>query len=286
MTDVKFIDKDTIVAAHRYGCKVYLISIRVDGYQILDSMTLMHNSVPYQTESFIILNNVIYLISFTNIMFIIDILSSNHLKQRSSLKLSCDKSVSFHGIAARGDFIYVTPSKKTNGREHIVTYNSRNGQLSKVACLGDSIRVKGLAFLPNNLIVVIINYKAKTSMVEKGHTFDGAVRLYTLDFALLDSIEVPLTHFDAIVTTGHTFYATGADLHGGYIYKGIVNTSIKKIVYVCGYPVHDFPHGIDIIDVLDCTTIAYTSYTTSGIHFISQDALDAKANPVMVHAIS
>jgi hypothetical protein len=282
MTDVKFINKDTIVAAHRYGCKVYLISIRMDGYQILDSMTLMHNSAPYQTESFIILNNVIYLISFTNIMFIIDILPSNHLKQRSFIKLSCDKSLSFHGIAARGDFVYVTPSKKTNGREHVVTYNICNGEVSKVACLGDSIRVKGLAFLPNNLIIVIINYKAKTSMIEKGHTFDGAVRLYTLDFALLDSIEVPLTHFDVIVVTGHTFYATGADLEGGYIFKGTVNTSTQKIVSVCGYPVHDFPHGIDIID----TTIVYTSYTTSGIHFISEDALDAKANPVMVHAIS
>lgn len=275
MTDVKFIDKDTIVAAHRYGCKVYLISIHFDGYQILDSMTLMHNGVPYQTEAFIVLNNVIYLISFTNIMFIIDILPSNHLKQRNCIKLSCDKSVSFHGIAARGDFVYVTPSKKTIGIEHIVTYNVNNGQLSKVACLGDSIRVKGLAFLPNDLIIVIINYKAKTSMIEKGHTFDGAVRLYTLDFTLLDSIEVPLTHFDAIVTTGHKFYATGADLDGGYIFKGKVNTSIEKIESVCGYPVHDFPHGIDILD----TIIAYTSYTTSGIHFINEDALDADTKP-------
>lgn len=267
MTDVKFLSKDYIVAAHRYGCKVYIICLQ-DGtsYQIVDSMTLMYNGSPYQTESFTLLNNTIYMISFSNVLTVIDILPGYRLKQRKSVKL-VSKDIPFHGIASRNNLLYVTPSRRQIGTEHIVTYDSVLEKVTPIATLGDTMRVKGLSFLPNDLIVVIINYKTDTAMIQQGHSFDGAVHLYTLDFELLDAIEVPHTHFDCVVSKGPVFYATGADLDGGYIYKGCV--AGQKFSVLDAYCVHDFPHGIDLRD----TTIAYTSYTTSGIHFVEETEL-------------
>ena len=61
MTDVKFLDNQHIVAAHRYGCKVYVIHIDEENkrFTIIDSIQLMHKNRPYQTESFTIVDNTI-----------------------------------------------------------------------------------------------------------------------------------------------------------------------------------------------------------------------------------
>lgn len=269
MTDVKFIGANMIVAAHRHGCKVYLISLATDTatYTIEDTLTLMYKNKPYPTESFVILGNTIYMISFSDIMTIIDILPGNRLRQRQTY-VKLEDNVPFHGIATRNGLLYITPSKKQIGTQYIHEYNPVNGKLSKLISLGDNIRVKGLAFVSNDLIVVVLNYKAETSMVQTGHTFDGTIKLYTLDFTLLDSVEVPLTHFDGIVSNGSLFYATGADLQGGYIFKGCVEG--QKFKSITAYRVNDFPHGIDIMG----GKIAYTSYDTSGVHIINENVLE------------
>lgn len=267
MTDVKFLNNEYIVAAHRYGCKVYVIQKQTDAFVIVNTLTLTYNGQPYPTESFTIVNNKIYMISFTNVMTIIDIMPNYSLKQNASIELH-NNDVTCHGIAYRDNCVYITPSKKNIGTEYIVSYNTLNGEIKQVTSLGDDIRVKNLAFLPNDLVVVIVNYKTKTAMIEKGHKFNGSIRLYTLDFKQLDSIEVPLTHFDGITSKKNIFYVTGADLDGGYIYKGIVEDN--KLSSIHKYQTQDFPHGIDIRENI----IAYTSYTTSGIHFIDESEFD------------
>jgi hypothetical protein len=267
MTDVKFLDNEYIVAAHRYGCKVYILQKQTNAFVIVRTLTLTYNGSPYPTESFTIVNNTIYMISFTNVMTIIGIMPDYSLKQMSSIQLHSN-DVTCHGIAYHDNCLYITPSKKTIGTEYIVSYNTLNGELKQITSLGDDIRVKNLTFLPNDLVVVIVNYKTKTTMMDIGHKFNGSIRLYTLDFKQLDSIEVPLTHFDDIVSKNNIFYATGADLEGGYIYKGIVEDNRFTSIYK--HQTHDFPHGIDIKE----NTIAYTSYATSGIHFIDETELD------------
>ena len=275
MTDVKFIDDEYIVAAHRYGCKVYVIHIHNDTYTIVDTLTMTYNGIPFQTESFVIMNNTIYMISFKNVMTIIDILSDYTLQQRSSIILG-DADVPFHGVALRNNCVYITPSKKKLGTEYILSYNTSNGDITQVATLGDNIRVKDLTFLDNDLIIVVVNYKTTTSMAEEGHMFNGSIRLYTLDYELIDVIELPFTHFDGVICKNNVFYATGADLTDGYIYKGVVEDN--KIVSINQYQVNDFPHGIDINN----NKIAYTSYSTSGIHIIDESTL---VNSIVVYDI-
>lgn len=274
MTDVKFIDDEYIVAAHRYSCKVYVIRLHNNNtFTIVYTLIMTYNGNSYQTESFVIVNNKIYMISFSNVMTIIDILPDYTLQQKQSVILD-NSNIPFHGIALLNQNIYITPSRKTIGTEYILSYNIWNGEIKNIATLGDNIRVKHLTFFDNELIVVVMNYKTDTSMAQQGHTFNGSIRLYTIGYELLDNAEIPLTHFDCVVCKGNVFYATGADLIGGYIYKGVVND--RKIKSIIKYQVNDFPHGIDIRN----NVIAYTSYSTSGIHIIEDDNL---VNPIVVH---
>lgn len=271
MTDVKILDNQHIVAAHRYGCKVYVIQIDEENkqYTVIDNIQLMHKNKPYQTESFTIMDNTIYMLSFSNILNFIDILPNRHLQQRQTFIKLASHDIPFHGITHKNNIVYVTPSRKHVGEEYIVRYNTLNGQTSNVATLGVNIRVKSLAFLSNGTIVVLVNFKESTSMTDKQHFFNGAIRLYSSDFRMLDSVDIPYTHFDCICSNECTFYATGANLQHGYIFNGNVNGN--RIVSLSAYQVHDFPHGIDIMD----NKIAYTSYSTSGIHFMDKSQCDA-----------
>lgn len=273
MTDVKFIDDDYMIAAHRYACKIYVLKLQKDTFTVVDTLVMTYNGNPYQTESFVIMNNTIYMISFSNVMTIIDILPDYTLQQRSSIILD-ENHIPFHGIAMKNNIVYVTPSKKTIGTEYIFSYDTSNSEIRKIATLGENIRVKHMTFLDNDLIVAVVNYKTNTSMIEEGHMFNGSIRLYTIEYELIASVEVPLTHFDAIVCINNVFYATGADLEGGYIFKGLVEGG--KITSLTKYQVNDFPHGIDIKN----NKIAYTSYSTSGIHIIDENTL---INPVVVY---
>jgi hypothetical protein len=269
MTDVKFLDTQHIIVAHRYACKVYVIKIDNENqsFNIIDSLQLMYKNKLYQTESFTILNNTVYMLSFSNIISYIDILPNYHLQQRhTSLKL-VSQDIPFHGITKKDHLVYVTPSKKQIGTEYILSYNTLSNQVSNVVTLGENVRVKCLEFLSNGLIVVIINYKQNTSMTDKLHFFNGEIRLYTQDFSLLDYVVIPFTHFDCICGYDCDFYATGANMQNGYIFNGKVNGNTIETLYA--YEVHDFPHGIDILG----NKIAYTSYSTSGIHFLEKSTL-------------
>jgi hypothetical protein len=279
MTDVKFLDNQYIIVAHRFSGKIYVIHIDEvkQSFTIIDNIQLKHNNKPYQTESFIVLNNTIYMLSYSNIMTFIDILPNYHLQQRQSFLKLVNQDIPFHGITKKDHLIYVTPSRKHTGTEYILSYNTLNNQLSNVATLGDNIRVKSLAFLSNGLIVVLVNFKENSSMIETSHFFNGEIRLYSEEFVLLDYVDVPYTHFDCICSDQCNFYGTGANLQNGYIFIGKVNGNTIETLYA--YQVNDFPHGIDILD----NKIAYTSYSTSGIHFLEKSEISNDIEKTVIY---
>ena len=55
MTDVKFINKDTLVACHRAAAEVYLIKIINNTFQIIDSMVLIKNLINIVLQTLFIL---------------------------------------------------------------------------------------------------------------------------------------------------------------------------------------------------------------------------------------
>ena len=264
MTDVKWISEKRIIAAHRFAGKIYIIDLSGLEYNILTTYTHRHNNELYQTEAFELNKEKtrIYLICYTEFLFILDILPTNKIVCTKSIKLN-SFNVPYHGVRIYDNHVYITPSAKSIGFETIKKMNIENYAITDIATSHDNIRIKHISFLENNSILLLINYKTDTTMNMKNHCSTGSLRLYSSDFqTVIDSYELPSAQLDSIVTTNYTFYATCRDLKSGFLLKGKVHNN--KIIVEKRIPCEDFPHGIDILE----DKIAYTSYSTSGIHFI------------------
>jgi hypothetical protein len=267
MTDVRWLSDTRLVAAHRYAGKVYLIDLSDKGYSIISTYKHTYKNKLYQTEAFEINKekNIIYLISYTEMLFILDILPNNSIICSKAIQLNT-QSIPYHGIRLYDRHIFVTPSNKNIGYETIKKMNTETYAIEDIPSLGNTIRVKHIQFLPNGTVFLIINYKTATTLTMKNHISNGCLRLYTSDFTvILNSFEMPSTHLDGLTMDKNIFYITCRNLDNGYILKG--NITDNMIITEKRIPCEDFPHGIDIFN----NKIAYTSYTTSGIHIIKTD---------------
>jgi hypothetical protein len=267
VTDVVFVSENRIVVAHRNACKVYYIELEeTKKYRILDEIVLYVNGRPHRTEMMDIRNSSIYLISYTEYLTIIDIIGDK-LHIRQSIPLNKTHSP-YHGIQVSGNNVYITPSNKRNGDDSIVVWNTITNRIQEriqSPDIGSTIRIKDITFIREDRIVLLGNYKVETDMMTPGHIFHGFIGLYTLDFRKICHVEFDTTQFDSVTSKDGIYYATGADLEGGYIYKGgLINDELSPIQK---YSVHDFPHGICIYG----TKLAYTSYTTSAVYITELD---------------
>lgn len=264
MTDVKWMSVDRIIAAHRYAGKIYIIDITGDSYDIITTYTHTYKNKLYQTEMFEIdkERQKIYLICFTEMLFIFDILPSNHIVYVKSLQLNSN-NIPYHGIRLHMNNLFITPSYKYYGIDAIKKYNIHNNSITDICLPDNNIRIKNITFLPDNTILLLICYKSNTSLSMSSHISKGCMRLYDSDFrTLLDTYDLPSIHSDSIISQGYAFYATCRDLTHGFILKGCIRN--QKIIEEARIRCEDFPHGIDILG----TKLAYTSYSTSGIHII------------------
>ena len=82
------------------------------------------------------------------------------------------------------------------------------------------------------------------------------------EWVLLDKREFKDTHVDCITVTDNYFYFTGATLEAGYIFWGQIHGATIGTMSLL--PAADFPHGITTHE----NTLAYTSYSTSSVHFL------------------
>ena len=264
MTDVKWISESRIIAAHRYSGKIYIIDLCGNNYQIISTYTHMYNNDLYQTEAFEINREKqeIYLISYTEMLFILSILPSNKIVLRKSIQLNT-LGIPYHGIRLHNNELYVTPSAMQVGNFPIKCVNVENYNIKDIPVSDKTIRIKHISFLPDNNILLLINYKTVTTLSMPNHYSSGCIQLYSSDFrTILDTYKLPSCHLDGMVMRDTIFYASCRDMTHGFIFCGqIVN---NKIIEIKRIPCNDFPHGVDLLG----SKIAYTSYTTSGIHFI------------------
>jgi hypothetical protein len=121
VTDVQFLKDDLIIVAHRHASKVYLIKINPPNYEILDTLLITLDGKPHQTEALQVLGNKIYLICYSEYLFIIDICEK--LQVREIIKINNIKTP-YHGIEKNNKFIYLTPSRKTEGPDPIIKFDT------------------------------------------------------------------------------------------------------------------------------------------------------------------
>jgi hypothetical protein len=264
MTDVKWMSETRIIAAHRYAGKLYIIDISGGRYKIITTYTHTYKNKLYTTEMFDIdkERKKIYLICFTEMFFIFDILPTDTIVCVKSVQLNT-ANIPYHGIRLHMNHLFITPSYKNYGIEAIKKYNIHNNCITDINLPDKNIRIKHISILPDNTILLLICYKTDTVMSMLTHYSSGCIRLYSPDFrTILDTYDLPSIHLDSIVSQDYVFYATCRDLTRGFLLKGCICN--QKIMEETRFACEDFPHGIDIFG----SKIAYTSYTTSGVHII------------------
>lgn len=275
VTDVKFINSDLIIVAHRYAYKLYLIKINFETqlYQILDSyLTIDDNKKNHFCESFEIKyeetsgNYQLYMIFFSNYVWIFDIdIINNKFISKKLIKLNNVNT--YHGIKIYNNYLYLTPSNMliNNKSNNVLQLNLENYNETYMSLgdIKDNYRLKDISFINDNYVLLVINYKTKTTLSMKNHISNGAFALFTFPlFQLVDKIEFQHVHFDKSIIKNDSFYITGQDESGGKIYKGTIDLINKKIIMINKIIVDDFPHGLDIYKDL----FVYTSYDTDSIH--------------------
>lgn len=262
VTDVDFVNETRIVAAHRYGCKLYVIDFKLEdkSFSILHTHTLMHNGRRIQTEMIKVVGNKVYVISYNELIFEFELMPDGSLVQRRSKALNNTRSP-YHGIEFFEGYLYLTPSNKSQGDDRIVKLNPVTFEHEYLKSLGSSLRYKDIGFLENKFRVIPANYKNLMEMTAPGATFDGVINIYNEKFEVTDTRYIKLAHFDAVVTRGNEFFITVSDTRGGAILHGTVG-SAGTIESLRRIPVEDFPHGINMFGSL----IAYTSYKTSALY--------------------
>ncbi len=275
VTDVKFINSELIIVAHRYAYKLYLIKIDThnDTYEILDTyLTIDEKKKVHFCESFEIIYNPskdmyqLYMIFFSNILWIFDV-NIKDSKFISKKIIKFNNQNTYHGMKIYNDHLYLSPSNmltsnKSNNILEIDLLNYHQTYLP-LGDIKDNYRLKDILFINSDYILIIINYKTNIKLAKDNQITSGAFALFRFpQFTLLDKIEFHHVHFDKIISDKKNhFYITGQDKESGKIYKGNVDLVYQKIIVLKDFIVDDFPHGLDIHKDL----FGYTSYDTNSV---------------------
>ncbi len=276
VTDVKFINRNLIIVAHRYVYKLYLIKINnfnntyeiVNTYKTIDEQKKVHFC-----ESFEIIYNQskelyqLYMIFFSNLLWIFDVNIKNY-KFIFKKSILLNNQNTYHGIKIYNHHLYLSPSNtytsnKSNNVLEINLFNYHQKYLP-LGSIQDNYRLKDICFINDNMILLLIIYKTNIGTVIKNQITNGAFGLFSFpEFKLVDKIEFKHIHFDRVISDkNNNFYVTTQDENSGKIYKGSVDLLNKKIILLNYYIVDDFPHGLDIYEDL----FVYTSYDTHSVN--------------------
>ncbi len=278
VTDIKFINRELIIVAHRFAYKLYLIKINFESesYQILDTyLTMDDKKNVHFCESFeikydeISKNYKLYMIFFSNYLWIFDI-NMNDYKFISKKIIKLNNQNTYHGIKIYNNHLYLTPSNMltNNKSNNILEMNLKkyNETYMSIGDIKDNYRLKDISFINNDYVLLVINYKTNIKLATKNQITNGAFALFTFpSLQLLDKIEFNHVHFDKSIIYNNFFYITTQDEESGKIYKGTIDLIHNKIIMLNKIVVDDFPHGLDIYQDL----FAYTSYGTDSVNIES-----------------
>ncbi len=280
VTDIKFINRNLIIVAHRYAYKLYLISIdnEKDSYEILDTYkTIDEKNKVHFCESFEIVYipkgiekeevYKLYLIFFSNLFWVFDVnIKTYKFIFKKSVLLNNQNT--YHGIKIYNHHLYLSPSNKytSNKSNNILEINldTYNQKYLPLGAIQDNYRLKDICFINDNMILLLIIYKTNIGTNIKNQITNGAFGLFSFpNFILLDKIEFNHIHFDRVILDKNNhFYVTTQDENSGKIYTGTIDLVNQKIILLKDFIVDDFPHGLDIYEDL----FAYTSYDTNSVN--------------------
>jgi hypothetical protein len=259
VTDVKFISATRLVAANRQAAKLYLIEKGDTGFKILYTLDTVFDGISYHTDLFDIVNNTIYATNYTNTACVYKIIDTTIVFQKT-LKLHAENK--YHGVQAHNNKVFFTPAI---GISKIAIYTPETETLMHV--LPERIgtnRIKDICFINNYQVILLLT---TDTPCEYPKEYDGFIALYTFSstgFKYHMKTVFKNTHLDSVIGKNNKFYATAhSSEKNGILLVCEIKDNIIQLLETKS--VHGFPHGITIYD----KTLAYTSYNTSGIHFLT-----------------
>ena len=262
VTDVKFVDNNRLIVAHRSAAKIYLIKINGSTYDVLDSLTLMvggqhHGSDDqyYHPDAITLCNNRIYMTAYRNNSCVLDIVNDKLV----FIKLfKIDSFMHYHGCHHNSDMVYFGSVKCSDNNTPLTIYNTKTDKFKNLKT-GTNKRIKAISSYKECLLLCMDDLGSHHQPLH-----NSCVMLYSVDndkLLYLDKIDINNSQIDGMVIYNDYFLATihcGIDKCGNIIVGKINN---NKLYFTKKVPCNDFPHGIDVFN----DKVAYTSYANSSI---------------------
>lgn len=151
------------------------------------------------------------------------------------------------------------------GTQHIAVYDIATKTITHTAPerIG-MLRIKDICFLNASQVILCLTTDTPSDGVKY---YDALIALYKWNegkFIYIQKVFLKNTQVDSVINKGNKVYVTA---HSSSLHGLLHILEVKdNILTLCeSKACQNFPHGIDIYK----NTLAYTSYTTSGIHFLT-----------------
>ena len=259
VTDVKFLEKDRLVVAHRAAAKIYLVDISQETPRVVDSLRLRYRGRfrrRYFHPDLIALDGAsLYISAYKNRYAKVRI-HEDRLELESVRAVGGDK---YHGCAVKGDVLLlggVSTSQITRVSKVDASVSSLEVEMK------EPVRIKMIS-AEDEFYFLSLDRRVGTTK-KPGCSGDAWFSQYRLVGERL--VEVDSVFFE------------GCQIDGAVSSHGMHFVSLQDSVEGCGYVVtlkvgdrlevvkktrcDDFPHGLDVHD----QTLAYSSYSTSSVH--------------------
>ena len=264
VTDVKFVSDTILVVAHRAAAKLYLIELKNDAMNVLDTISLEFNhwgirhwGKKYFHPDLIALHkNSVYMSEYSNRCCIVDIIDNKFIFN-NVLRF---KGPACHGCFSKDDSVLFGAVK--NGTITIFDDTTKKFSVFDTGIADKTKRIKTIGMDGNNFVLGLDNNIKSADNRKIGG--DSWVNLYECKnnkFLELDSLRLPNTQID-----GHRSYKNFhfITMHDGDNKCGVIvilKVSNNKIDVFRKVKCESFPHGIDIYN----DQLVYSSYTNSSI---------------------
>lgn len=273
MTDVKFINNNTLVACHRAAAEVFLIKIINNTFEMIDSMVLDKEPHKYfyrdafHPDLMSHHNGMIYLSEYGPTYCVLTVYA-NKLIYVGAHKAN-NVNIQYHGIFANDQGLYLGGCNPA-----IITYIGNNKPAIHLISSKNYVneRVKTIS-LYNNLFIVCFDI-----LISEGKYKEIDTRIRILKQDQNNNLDI----------IDESVYIKDSQPDGAVIYKDYFlctrHCAIKRCGVISIYKIHsnklelikeieceNFPHGIDINE----NKIVYTSYAKSAIFMIDFPDLTA-----------
>ena len=247
ITDVKFVDENTIVCANRELGKFYLVRFTLDPntVQILHSIDAVFDGVLKCVDLMTMKGNFIYFVPLDNTIGILKLENNILVKQR--LITITDTTLNSHSITfhpTKENIVYL--GSALFNPKLVVFDIEKEKTLQTIVLEGmKDVLIKQVKFLDENRIVVS-GTGGLISQTDKHQDYNSKIGVYDANsFTLLDSIELNSSHTDDVfVDENNVIYLVCQSTQKENILK--FKFENNKLIKIGGLELPQFPHGIDI----------------------------------------